>query len=80
MRSRYRLSRMRTTRRKFRVWEDREAGCWRWECTMCHPPSYGYRTTNDAWYRIMTVSMPRHFFVRRYHHEHVRRTRGGTVG
>jgi hypothetical protein len=71
--------------RKFYVWQDRhlnygaaaarrrgwEQHPWRWLCTLCDPPTGGMRVQKGAWERIMTVSMPCHFRVRRYHHAHV---------
>jgi hypothetical protein len=78
MRARFRLTR--PVLRKFRVWRDPEAGCWRWECTMCHPPSYGCRTTDDAWSRIVTTSLRHHFRVRCCHHKWVLSNYGRTVG
>jgi hypothetical protein len=62
------------TRRRFRVWRDPFVShIWRWECALCEPPVYGYRTTRDAWEKIITVSMPHHFRVRHGHHDWVRR-------
>lgn len=74
----------RPAERKFYVWQDRfityglndrgwEKRPWRWLCTMCEPPSYGFRSKKGAWNSIMTVSLPRHMFVRKCHHEHVRK-------
>lgn len=77
----------RPTERKFYIWQDRfiywgkgwsrshnrDERPWRWMCTLCEPPSYGFRCKKGAWLAIMTISMPRHFAVRHYHHEHVRR-------
>lgn len=76
--------------RKFYVWQDRvisygtrfaaergrEVHPWRWLCTMCDPPVAGFRCQKGAWEKIMTVSMPRHFLVRHYHHAWVARNRG----
>jgi len=61
-------------RRAFRIWacpggED----CWRWECSLCHPPCHGARFGADAWARIVTISLPRHMRVRACHHAWVRR-------
>jgi hypothetical protein len=68
----------RPTERKFYVWQDRfiahgwnrgwEKHPWRWCCTMCEPPSFGFRSRRGAWAAIMTVSYPRHMFVRGQHH------------
>jgi hypothetical protein len=80
MRSQLNSPKPRKFRRKARVWRDPEAGCWRWECTLCHPPAYGCRTTDDAWYRIITTSLPHHFRVRVYHHRWVVSRYGRTVG
>lgn len=80
---------VRPTERKFYIWQDRgirwdsafarkrglESRPWRWCCTLCDPPSYGYRTQKGAFQLILKVSMPRHMFVRQQHHEHVARTR-----
>lgn len=73
---------MRPAERKFYVWQDRSAfpaefadshnmerHPWRWLCTLCDPPAGGYRTRKGAWHDIMTISMPRHFFVRAQHHK-----------
>jgi hypothetical protein len=62
-------------RRSFRIWQDPVVGSvWRWQCTFCHPPVCGYRTSCDAWEKILAVSAPRHFRVKRCHHAWVRRT------
>lgn len=71
--------------RKFFVWQDRhiaygpegaekhgwELHPWRWMCTLCEPPTRGFRSKKGAWEKIMTVSMPQHFRARKYHHAHV---------
>lgn len=73
----------RPAERKFYVWQDRfitysprdvargKRGKhpWRWLCTMCDPPSTGFRCRPGAHRDIMTVTLPRHMFVRRYHHK-----------
>lgn len=73
----------RPAERKFYVWQDRRAAFddsfaerhgwekhpWRWLCTLCDPPTEGYRVKKGAWEKIMTVSMPRHFKVRDSHHK-----------
>lgn len=86
----------RPVERKFYVWRDRhiryhdrfseshgwvEAYPWRWMCTLCDPPSYGFRSKAGAWRAIMAVSMPRHFRVRDQHHTWVaaRVKNGGDV-
>lgn len=78
----------RPTRRKFYVWRDpfiRYRGSqrqqwgdapWRWCCTMCEPPSFGFRCKPPAWERIMTVSLPHHLRVLHYHHEWARKKPG----
>lgn len=53
---------------------------WRWECTLCHPPTRGARYGADALDRIVRISMPRHFRVREYHHKYVLATRGQDAG
>lgn len=75
--------RMAGTERRFRVWRDPVVtSIWRWECTLCQPPACGYRATCDAWYRIMTISLPRHMSVKRCHHAWVKRAERvlGVVG
>lgn len=72
-------SHVRPAERKFYVWRDRYIrydphprrgkGLWRWCCTLCDPPSYGSRSGPGGWEKIMTVSMPRHFAIRRHHHK-----------
>jgi hypothetical protein len=71
--------------RKFFIWRDRsicwgkawaddhnrEERPWRWCCTFCNPPSYGFRCKKGAWQAIINTSMPRHFFVRQDHHHWV---------
>lgn len=74
----------RPTERKFYIWEDRHISYsgyssyaegkwgphpWRWLCTICDPPAYGFRARRGAYQRIIAQTMPRHFAVRRYHHE-----------
>lgn len=64
-------------RRSFRIWQAPGPGLgWRWECTLCHPPSKGGRYGPGAWERIIRVSLPRHMRVRVYHHRYVARNRG----
>jgi hypothetical protein len=73
----------RPKKRKFFIWRDRcisysgdsyavrhgwERSPWRWCCTFCNPPTYGFRSKQGAWHAIMTISMPRHFAVRQGHH------------
>jgi len=81
----------RPTERKFFIWRDRclehderymqkynlERAPWRWCCTFCDPPSYGFRSKLGAWQAIINTSMPRHFFVRHYHHQHAARRSHG---
>lgn len=69
--------------RKFWIWRDRSIGYddafarrhgwerhpWRWMCTLCDPPAYGFRSRQGAFRAILTVSMPGHFRRRRQHHE-----------
>ena len=76
----------RPTERRFYVWRDRfilygKGGYaeshgwgeypWRWLCTMCDPPSYGFRAKRNGWQSIMTVTLPRHMRVRAAHHRWV---------
>lgn len=79
---------VRPTEHKFFIWQDRfihyeddfaykrnwETHPWRWCCTLCDPPSYGFRAKRGAWRAIIDISMRRHFLVRHYHHEHVLKT------
>jgi hypothetical protein len=72
----------RPVERKFWIWQDRvidygeefsrrhdwERHPWRWLCTLCDPPAQGFRARKGAHQAILTVSMPRHFAVRRDHH------------
>lgn len=46
---------------------------WRWCCTLCEPPSFGFRSRPGAWARIITVTLPRHMRVRRQHHAWVKK-------
>ena len=48
---------------------------WRWCCTLCEPPSFGFRSMSGAWAKIIGVSMPNHFASRATHHRHVARAR-----
>lgn len=69
----------RPQQRKFWVWRcrvthyRRDRSAWRWCCTLCEPPTYGFRTRPDAWFRIMTISMPNHMRRLRQHHQFVAR-------
>lgn len=80
----------RPTERKFYVWQDRfiyyggyrtyregrwGRHPWRWMCTFCDPPAYGFRARQGAFNAIITKTMPRHFAVRHYHHEWAARRR-----
>lgn len=79
----------RPAERKFYVWRDRHISYgaravdsgrraehpWRWLCTLCDPPSYGFRSKPGGWQAIMRTAMPRHFFVRAAHHRWVARNR-----
>lgn len=75
----------RPQKRRFYVWRCRMTyrrpghTFWRWCCTLCEPPAYGARTTSDAWYRIISQSLPEHMESRRGHHYYVYRnfTRNG---
>ena len=72
----------RPRQRRFFVWRDPHIRYrsghrpWRWCCTLCEPPSFGFRSLPGAWARIITVSLPRHMAVRGQHHQHVARTHG----
>jgi hypothetical protein len=71
--------------RRFYVWEDR---CitygysegkwgrhpWRWCCTHCDPPAFGFRAKAGAFEAIM-AHMPRHFQRRAAHHRWARTRR-----
>jgi hypothetical protein len=65
----------RPTERKFYVWQDQFNSYggysayadgrwglhpWRWMCTMCDPPAYGFRARRGAYHAIMTQVMPDH--------------------
>lgn len=69
----------RPRQRKFWVWRcrlthyRRDRSAWRWCCTMCEPPSYGFRTAKDGWLKIITVSYPNHMRHRYHHHRWVMR-------
>lgn len=77
----------RPTVRRFYIWQDRHIVYerrfaehrgwgqqpWRWMCTFCDPPSYGFRSRKGAWAAILNTSMPRHFRVKHYHHRRVAR-------
>lgn len=71
----------RPEQRKFWVWRCRVTryrpghSAWRWCCTLCEPPTFGYRTVADGWFRIITESMPRHMRNRRQHHQWVARVK-----
>jgi len=72
----------RPPKRKFYVWRDRaisyrhyrqypedwELHPWRWCCTLCDPPAFGFRARKGAFEAVMTISMPHHFYRRRAHH------------
>jgi hypothetical protein len=63
---------LRPAERKFFIWQDRlSPNRWRWCCTLCDPPCYGNRA---QWRKIADVSLPNHFWRRKYHHDYVRRT------
>ena len=72
----------RPSQRRFFVWQDRFIRYrdghrpWRWCCTLCEPPSFGFRSLPGGWARIMTGTLPRHLSVRNFHHRHVARTHG----
>jgi hypothetical protein len=73
------------TERKFYIWRhrylryghslrtDRGWGDypWLWMCTLCDPPSYGWRSRAGGWQAIISTSMPRHFAHKRAHHQWV---------
>lgn len=84
----------RPAERKFYVWQDTLIDYrgysayadgrwgrhpWRWLCTLCEPPSYGFRARTGAQQAIVAVSLPHHMRVRRSHHEWVRRNRCSTA-
>lgn len=73
----------RPTDRRFYVWQDRHIYYggyrnyregkwglhpWRWMCTLCDPPSYGFQARAGAYQRIITSTMPTHFQRRQAHH------------
>lgn len=67
-----------SAKRRFRVWKSRRAAGrtpaqWRWECTLCVPPSRGARNGDGAWGKIISVSLPHHMRVRYSHHQLVAR-------
>lgn len=61
---------------RYGAWFAREHGWdtspWRWCCTFCEPPSYGFRVKQGAYLAIINGAMPRHFERRHAHHRHVR--------
>src|SRR4051794_13191143 len=61
--------------RRFFIWRVRfrnyRPSMWRWCCTLCDPPSYGARTTADAWEKIVKISLPDHMQFYRKHHAYV---------
>lgn len=59
--------------RAFRIVKDPWDGCWRWECSLCQPPAHGARHGDDAYERIVQISLPRHMERRRCHHAYVAR-------
>lgn len=62
---------LRPAEQKFFIWQDRISPYrWRWCCTLCDPPARGSRWNWDA---IMTITLPGHFWRRKYHHDYVRR-------
>jgi len=79
--------------RRFWIWEDRTISYrdgtarrrgwgqhpWRWCCTFCDPPAFGFRAREGAWQAIVTISMPRHFRVRYCHHQYVARYPGRVI-
>lgn len=68
---------IRPAERKFFIWRHPFLSTepWLWMCTLCDPPSRGWRSQPDAFRKIIEISMPHHFRVRHQHHKWVRRHR-----